>query len=198
MERLDSIWVVVGTGVGIFVSVNILFFKADDFFSKKFKEDVSLRLLCLEPPDSKISWSDLFVQLFDRIFKKRPKSVGRGPSSWRLFVSWRTFVFSSIASILAVAIVFLIGITIGPLAQVVAELEENPNESTYLIYSVFPLTMNLIPDFLSLLESRYLLGLIRKRPSIGKTLTLLVFDLLATIIIFFGVGFFWRGCSLKL
>ena len=97
MEWLDSIWPVIGAGFAIFVSVNLLFFKSDDFFAKEFKADVSLRLLRLTPPDPNSSWPDLFIRLFDRIFEKRLKPNEQFPVL-PLIISWKTFLLSSVAS----------------------------------------------------------------------------------------------------
>ena len=159
VEWLESNLGVFGVGIGIFISVNALFFKSDDFFSKKFTEDVSRELLGVEPPDSTNSWSELFIQLFDGIFKKRPKPSGKQLPEWRLYISLRTFLLSGIASFLAVMIVLVIGLTVGPVLDELSDLIVWPeiNWTLIAVPALFPLIFNLVPDYLSLLETRYLL-----------------------------------------
>ena len=202
MEWLDNVWAVIGAGVGIFVSINLLFFKSDDFFSTKFKEDVSLRLLCVEPPDPNSSWPDLFIRLFDRIFEKQlnPKPDWRLYVSWPLFVrprrqkwqgfvSWRTFLLSGVASFLAVAVVTMISLTVGPLSD--APFSSNWN--SLFVLPLGALFVNVIPDYLSLLETRYLLRWLRGRPSAMRLIGLLIIDMVVTAAIFCIVGFFVFG-----
>ena len=109
---LDQLWLAIATGGVIFVAVNALFFKADDFFSKEFKEDVSLRLLCGE---AKESWPEYFVQLFDRIFSK--KGLPEDAPLWRKHLSWTCFWRSSVASLVAITVMSMIGVTVGVLAR---------------------------------------------------------------------------------
>lgn len=122
------------------------------FFSKEFKEDVSLRLLCLESPDSKSSWPNFFVQLFDRIFSKKPKPGGESLPEWRKHLSWHCFWRSSVASGLGILLLLLIAVT-----SDISVLPENDWGVVFgwaFLISVF---LNLLPDYISLLETRYLL-----------------------------------------
>jgi hypothetical protein len=180
VEWLDRIGTIIGAGVTIFVSVNLLFFKSDDFFSKEFKEDVSLRLLCLEPPDSASSWPELFGRVFDRIFKKRSKTNDKQLPEWRLFISWRTFLLSSVASFLAVVVVVIIGQTTGLLATDLQELEF---EEMYK-FAFWALVLNVAPDYLSLIETRFLLRWLRGPLSLPKLVGFISIDIVATAVVF--------------
>ena len=192
MEWLDSIWAVVGAGIGIFVSVNLLFFKSDDFFGKEFKEDVSLRLLCAEPPDSNSSWPDLFIRLFDRIFKRRQKTNGKQLLEWRLFVSWRTFLLSILASIIAVIIVGSIRLAVDPmLFESIFHEYDSLNILVGMITITFvALFLNVIPDYVSILGTRYLLHWLSGRSSAWRLSGLLALDAAASAIIFLLLGGF--------
>lgn len=173
---------VFGTGLAIFVGVNALFFKADDFFSKEFKDDVALRLLCLESPDAKSSWPDFFVQLFDKIFSKQPKP-GEVLPEWRRHLSERCFWRSCAASIFAVIAVTVVRTSL---------LEHLPSFSEMFSYAliagVFSLFINLFPDYLSLLETRYLLRFMEMNPSVVTLALLLFADTVFTVVIFVVVG----------
>jgi hypothetical protein len=57
--------------VAIVTGTILLFWKWDDAFSSEFREDVSLRLLCLEPPDKTTSMSVAFRRLFDAVFARK-------------------------------------------------------------------------------------------------------------------------------
>ncbi|MCZ6643403.1 MAG: hypothetical protein O7F71_17665 [Gammaproteobacteria bacterium] len=186
MEWTDDLWAVIGGGIGVFASVNVLFFKSDDFFSKQFKEDVSLRLLCLESPNSTNSWSQIFIRLFDRIFKKPSNPNGRQVSEWRQFVSWWTFSRSAVASLFAVLTVFLVGVTVGPISWEAAVGEP-------FLVILLGLCFNVIPDYLSILETRFILRFFRESRSALTIAGLLAVDAVVTVAIFSVVGvlLFW-------
>ena len=153
LEWLEGIWGVIGTGFAIFASVNLLFFKSDDFFSREFKDDISLRLLCIDPPAIRSSWPTFFIGLFDGIFQKRQKRDKKPVATWRLYVSCRTFLMSIAASLVAFAVVVSIGITVGPLSN---DVDWSDPMRSY-IPIIAALVFNAIPDYISLLETRYLL-----------------------------------------
>ncbi|MEE2732505.1 MAG: tetratricopeptide repeat protein [Pseudomonadota bacterium] len=112
--------------------------------------------------DYNSTWSTQFCQWFDLVFGKK-------------HLSWSCFLRSSLASVLFVlAIYFLFGPVLGLLTQ--------RSGSTYTVGEVLLLGMvlNLIPDYLSLLETRWLLQRFERVRGFWPTLILLVVDVVIT------------------
>lgn len=149
---------ILATGVGLFAAINALFFKADDFFSKEFREDVALRILCLNPIErGKNAWSTYFVRLFDKVFLN--SEIDNCNFKIKNYLSVRTFLKSSLVSIFSIFMISMIGITIGP-----KNIEGFFQAFRYnlVIFALFAIGLNLIPDYISLLETRLLINLIEK------------------------------------
>lgn len=78
--------------------------KADDGISKKLKEDLSLWLMCIESEEvgkSLQRWPTHFAALFDNVFGEK-------------HLSWRCFLRSCIASVLAVVLCTAIFTQVAP------------------------------------------------------------------------------------
>ena len=159
-----------GTGILCGCGIVGLFWKADDAFSKEFKEDVSLCLQCLDVKSSLQHWPGHFVALFDWWF-------GAKHLTWRCF--WR----SSVASLLSVALLTFIWRMLRP-----SEWDRVIGDIGFWLLIAFTalgaVIYNLLADYISLIETRYIIG----RMSTGKSCTALLFfmvlDVVLTVAIF--------------
>ncbi len=177
-EQLLIDFGVLGAGIGIFLTINTLFFKADDFFSKEFKDDAALFLLCVEPAKNISKWPLYFVLLFDKLFKKKVQPDTCASSSWRRYVSWHTFFRSCIASTISICIMIVIGLSVG-LLGVNSFGVQNTNE--LIKFASFPVLCNFIPDYLSLLQTRYFMEIVKAKATKLKLFVVLLFDVAVTI-----------------
>lgn len=184
LEQLISNIGVIGTALALFSGINVFFFKADDFFSKEFKEDVALWILCLEPQDKIRLFAKFFIQLFDKIFSKN-QNCSTSTFEYSNYSCLRTFLRSCLSSILAITIITLLSANLGPpeILKVLFLLDEN-----WFGVFMFAVFLNLIPDYFSLLETRYILQFIEGSNSSVKIIFFLIIDLVLTILIFVGVG----------
>lgn len=131
------------------------------------------------------TWPQQFVGLFDSVFGEK-------------HLSWKCFFHSCLASMVAVLITTLIWRAIDfniffgswDLSTPLVNVEiDTPNESVETIISplflfILGVPLNLIPDYVSLLETRYILGLKSFSKSLFSILGFLLVNLLATVAIF--------------
>lgn len=119
------------------------------------------------------SWSHHFCNLFDAIFGEK-------------HLSWRCFVRSSIASVLAVLALYLL------FAQVLGVLDERMLGELDLWQAILlGAAINIIPDYISLFETRWLLKQFERVTSFPAQLLVLLGDLvLSGAIIWAGVTVF--------
>lgn len=164
------------------VTVLTLFWKADDAFSKEFREEVSLRLLCLDTKDLASSWPKHFAALFDKRFSTRHLSL-------------YCFLMSSLFSLLTVLLMSLIFLFLRTPFK-----NEGASPTTVIValagagvLTIPSIILNFIPDYLSLLETRYLLKLMEETNSSFRLVILLVVDLLLTSCL--GALVFYVGAS---
>jgi hypothetical protein len=113
------------------------------------------------------SWPYTFVKMFDRVFGEK-------------HLSWKCFLRSSIASCIAIAITLLVTFAIHNLNWYVAK---NIIEEAHLGVVVILLVANVIPDYLSLLETRFLLGFACRSSSPVYLMGILTVDFIVTLYI---------------
>ena len=92
---------------------------------------------------------------------------------------------------IAVLILFLLWASLRPNSFLVfvINFKEEFGLQISIIFGL--LVINLLPDYLSLRETRWLLSLVNKKPSFGTSLGLLTLDFILTLVIFiFGFSFF--------
>ena len=152
---------------------------AEDALEKDDRDHIAIWLLDMDLPE-KLNWPSTFVALFDRVFTEK-------------HLSWRCFRRSSVASVAAVVVITLAVAAVDP--SMLDDLFKIAGDSPWsmvvaLLALVFmTLVFNLLPDYLSLYETRLVLGVMAKSGGWMRTLALLVFDLAATMLITFVVGF---------
>ena len=157
----------------LYASVQVvwsLFDKAEKVVTSQTRCDVSRWLRQVDPVNTTEHWPRTFIAIFDSVF-------GEHHLSWRCI--WR----SCAASLIGVAILTLVWASF------------HPDEAFYffatfdvagglLILGLWAVMFNLVPDYLSLLETRYVLRWMGPKPSALRVCALLAFDVIATGTIF--------------
>ena len=159
----------------------MLFVMAEEVLPKNDRDYIAIWLMGADLPKD-LNWPSTFVALFDRVFTEK-------------HLSWECFRRSSKASVVTVVVIML------TVAAVDASIIENVAEGEAIIvvvlaFVIFTLFFNLLPDYLSLYETRLVLSFMAKSDAGLRTLALLVFDLAATVLISFVVGFLVLGAGI--
>lgn len=159
----------IASWLGICFGIFWLSEKVEDTVVKDTRKAVSLWILGLEMPQSLPNWSSTFAKVFDRIFGEK-------------HLSWKCFLRSCIASHLSVIILFLLyfGIVVRPLAlkgQIRLNLAYFVDDNLLLLYMI---PLNVVFDYFSLLESRFVIRWIARSSSNIRAFIFLVIDLIVT------------------
>lgn len=153
--RLEFYLLAWGTTTG---ALWFLFEKLDKVATLGARTEMSAWLLSLGRPSPMHTWSESFAALFDRVFGKK-------------HLSWRCLLRSSFASVAFVSVVTLVYTGLFP---EVASAEE------YFWLIPLAVTVNLVADYLSLLETRWLLRWVGPGSAWYGVVMLLTFDVFAT------------------
>lgn len=166
MDVLELIQELGTFGIGILLAVSVagLFWKLDDAIAEAPRQALSsfLQRVRIEPPYPNVPI--IVSAAFDRIFGKK-------------HLSWRCFFMSCLFSFLAVAMLSVVYFRAGPQRLV------------YLPDLVFvAITLNLVPDYFSLMETRFVVKLMGRTLKFLPILGYLVLDFLLTLLIFLVLG----------
>ena len=153
-------WVAITGGVWA------LFERAETVASDEARTAVSRWMKNLDPAGTLATWPETFAAVFDRVFGER-------------HLSWKCFLRSCIASIVAVIIVTLLWAGLRP-GEFTAFLQGEEIAFMLFIILLFAGIINLIPDYLSLLESRYVIRWMIDKQSQVPTFAFLAIDFVAT------------------
>ncbi len=148
--------------------------KADDAISLQFKRDLSLWLAGLDPAavdHTMQRWPAHFAALFDRVFGNK-------------HLSWRCAFRSSIASFVAFLLCTPIFLQAAP-GEWAYLLTEVGGWDTLIRLGIVGAIANLLPDYVSLLETRWVIQRMQRTPSIAAQAGWLLLDFVATAAIFF-------------
>ena len=118
-------------------------------------------------------WPDTFISVFDSIFGKQ-------------HFSWFCFKRSVIASFISITIVTLFWIAFADqqFLEFLERIGTSPRRNWYSVIVISVIILNTVPDYLSLLESRYVIKIMSNKKSNTTILILLFVDLIITGIIF--------------
>ncbi|MFX0198202.1 MAG: hypothetical protein ACFFCW_18955 [Candidatus Hodarchaeota archaeon] len=145
-----------------------LFDRAETVASDETKIAVSRWLRNLDPAGSIANWPSTFLAVFDNIFGKK-------------HLTWNCFFRSCVASLVSVFIIILIFSAIRP------EFVGLVKRSSFHLFIIFlfgtTAFLNFIPDYLSLLETRYVIKLLANRLTVRRIFLFAAVDLIATAII---------------
>jgi hypothetical protein len=164
------------------------FEKVESVLSDQTKFEVAVWLL----DRKKISltfenWPETFAKVFDRVFGQK-------------HLSWKCFLRSSIASLSFLLLLLSLSRNALPTLR-----HKWLDPTDYYFFPLFLLNAavaNLLPDFVSLLETRVMIGLMSRSPTVSRRILLLVIDGLATVVIalvgaFLGTLFQWTVVGYK-
>ncbi|MFV8750445.1 hypothetical protein ACNOYE_07825 [Nannocystaceae bacterium ST9] len=180
MDRLVACSAVVGFVV-------VLFLLGDRWLGRESRRDLGNWLIDDARAEARVdALPRAFIEWFDALFKVRKIGVPRWlggelvlPNFWR----------SALASFLALVAAFVVWLANkGALAQPDQAVGDNTGLLLFMYGSATVIT-NIIPDYLSLVESRWVLGRMSTTRSLLGKLAWLALDIVATSAIVF--GFLW-------
>ena len=132
------------------------------------KTSVSRWLRNLDPAEPLSSWPAAFARVFDHVFGER-------------HLSWRCFLRSCVASVASVAIITIIWAMLRrEEAALFIEKKLAGGLGLGLAVIISTLAINTVPDYLSLLKTRYVIHWMEKRPSLGRVVGFLALDFVVT------------------
>jgi len=124
-------------------AVWFLFEKAEDTVTPEIKQGISGWLRKLDPAGRLSNWPSMFAAVFDRVFGER-------------HLSWRCFWRSCVASLVAVIIPTLVWAAIRPVEMTSFIQQYTKGGAIWGIFGISAI-LNFLPDYISLLESRYII-----------------------------------------
>jgi hypothetical protein len=160
------------TFVGIVTGIT----KGFEWFEPVLGEDAQLRLsrwLTNVPGDEQIdAWAGVFPNLIDRVF---------GPKA----LSWKFFFRSCVASVIAVTALFILGFLVLGERGLLKDIADLGASLVRLIGLTFFLALldNCIPDYLSVIISRFIVRLMAKRPDVERVALYLLLDTALTLLL---------------
>ena len=157
----------VGSVPGVATAVAKSFEWFEGAINEEARDGIRQSLTDLRPSAIVKPWPVAFSEIVDKVFGRRPLSL--------------SFILRScVASLLAVAVVGLIFLRRDAIYY--SFLAIAGRRFTFQM-GVFPLISNLVPDYFSLLVSRWVIRMMIRRNTFGWTATLLGLDLLATLLV---------------
>jgi hypothetical protein len=129
-----------GLGLGLFYGVQKFFATVEDKLNEDAKVEIALRILDVERPPTRKGWASAFVAMFDTVF-------GANHLSLKCFARSALVTFCTL-------------LTLNLYMTGISKLEAVAFASQIL--------GNIIPDYMSLIGSRYLVGTLSRRTSIMR------------------------------
>lgn len=164
-------WAAVMGGLGV------LFSLSEKAVSPDAKKTITRWLKNVKLEGTPTTWPSTFASVFDSIFGKK-------------HLSWRCFWRSCVASCIAVLVMTFIGAALRPLHARNQMEYFRGNPEVFLLWVIVFAGLNLLPDYVSLLESRYIIQRMSAvQHSTGRILSLLVLDVVFTVSIFLAALF---------
>lgn len=161
---------------GAIVGIWVLFARAEDVVRPEVRDGISRWLQKIDPERAVSNWPKTFAAVFDQLFGER-------------HLSWRCFRRSCVASLATFFIIALLwtGVYPGRFAESVNFLYEADIKFPFIV--LLAIIGNVIPDYLSLFESRMMIKVMEKLKRKIFIGLLLLIDLLLTGFIFFSCAF---------
>ncbi|HUA93765.1 MAG TPA: hypothetical protein VL991_14425 [Terracidiphilus sp.] len=116
------------------------------------------------------TWAGVFPNLIDRVFGVRA-------------VSWKFFWRSCVASIVAVAVVFTIFATHYGFFWLLQQTGVGGPVESLVRYFITALLLNCVPDYFSVLISRFVVRTMARNPTALRISSLLILDIVATLVV---------------
>ena len=154
-----------GSYLTISYGIYRLFEKAGDLVVESSKKKAYSWLINLKVKEVESNWPPYFIELFDKVYTKK-------------HISWKCFFRSVISSMLFFLITFSI-------VMVIFKIPFRSQSSTYMNVGVLlVLLYNILPDYFSLLQTRYLIKKMTQIKTWRIRLGILLLDLVLTYLIF--------------
>lgn len=122
-------------------------------------------------------WPSHFVELFDSVFSSK---------HWSWFCFRRSCYFS-LGGLAAVIITYFVLASVS-FSEFVSDFPDFGADPFLCFWAVAVLTLNFVPDYLSLLETRWLISRLGRNPSLKKLAGALLLDLVLTGTIFIALA----------
>lgn len=121
------------------------------------------------------AWASVFPDLIDKVFGPKP-------------LSWIFFLRSCVASLIAIAVLFILGLLhYGERGLLKDMADSGPSFLALVVVSLATaLIVNCVPDYLSVIISRFIVRMMAERPTILRTLLYLLLDVLLTLVLALG------------
>ncbi|WP_089725733.1 hypothetical protein [Candidatus Thiosymbion oneisti] len=163
---------IVASWASITGGVIALFSLAEKVTQDSAKERVSAWLKNIKMPASTDNWAAEFGRMFDAIFGERHLSI-------------RCFLASSVASVLSVVIISILIANIMPneIKEAMLRAIENSYGSLIGGYLILVGLVNLLPDYVSLLETRLVISIIGSSDKPSTIAVAILLDAFATLLI---------------
>jgi hypothetical protein len=161
-----------GLGLGLFYGVTKFFDVVGDRLNDDTKLEIAVWLLGVKVGQKLEPWPDTFAKVFDRVF-------GKNHLSWRCV--WRSCVISYVLLVFAAVIYTQVRFPSGHFIRGL----RFPGWPHMAMFFGITLFTNVLPDYLSLLESRFVLRLMARTRSGGVWTGGLVLDVWLTLLIAF-------------
>lgn len=174
MELLRELGIF-GTGIVMAITVAGLGWRGDEAVSPALRESLSSWLQRLDTSAPPPRWPVAFIAMFDHLFGKD-------------HLSWRCFLRSCLASVIAVLILNLVFFNLRPDEWLEIKEHWTSDAIQFLLFLFVVVALNLIPDFVSLLESRFMIQMMARYQSGIAIVTLLIVDAVLTMLIFAMIG----------
>lgn len=171
METFLKDFGIFGTGLLVWSGLITLTWKTDEAIASDPRRRLANRLGGIEVREDIDGWPEFFARMFDRVFGEK-------------HLSWRCFWRSCVASLLAVTVMILVWWTVVGATTAGGWLGWLPQEIVLVILLGFGGLFNVLPDYLSLLETRALLRLMGGRGGrAARIAAILIVDAIATCLI---------------
>lgn len=157
-------------GCALFAIVVKFFSSVEGVLSDDSKLEIAVWLLDLKTAKKIQSWPTTFAKIFDRVFGER-------------HLSWRCFWGSSIASYCSLLIIVLMASR--ELRDLVGKLPQPRGPQFWPLFLMNSIFGNILPDYVSLLKARYLIGLMGKTNGMLARTSLFVLEIVLTCTIGF-------------
>ncbi len=160
-------YIIIATGLGIWAAVSGLFWKLEEIVSPAAKASISSWLNRVDTFSKVNQLPHQFSYIFDRVFGEKHLTL-------------KCFLRSSLASLLSVSAVLAIWGALSEKFFFTASLSLL-HLSGFLFFWLAAISFNLLPDYISLLETRYLIGIMERARSLTAILLLFLVDLLISL-----------------
>ena len=171
MENLGLVSLII-SWLTVITGIFTLFEKASDSLKEESKAAISGWLKNIKIKGFRHNWPSMFASTFDSVFTQH-------------HVSWACFLRSSLASVLALIIVTSLVVSF----EMSTDLQNRFSEDSFWQVSSVILfggvILNVIPDYVSLLESRIIINWMGNNSRWFRNLIFLTLDIILTGIIFF-------------